>query len=131
MTIPETVVRKVISLAKAANQANEQYLDKFFSDGIISFGVDRHEDSPEYKDYKQKNMELYEFVESLEYPYILDLEALMSLGRGDGGTFESARQYFGSSFPDASQSSSAVGYLTSKSPLGEYLEEALHITGIK
>ena len=125
MKITISTVRKIIKLAEAQNNAYGLYTQKYFPDGIISFGEDQHETSPEYLEYKKLSERLDKFILSLDYEQVLDLEALMILGRGDESCFKSCRDYLAKTHPNPEGKYLAVEYITSKHPLPDYLENAL------
>ena len=60
---------------------------------------------------------------------ILDIEALMMLGRGDSDTFEKSLAYLVETYPndDVESKGLAIDYIISKSPLDRYLSDGLDI----
>lgn len=123
------VVNTVIHFSQCRARAYDTYMKKFFPYGIISVGEDRHENSAEYATYDTWGRALNAFMSELEYQEILDIEALMMLGRGDSDTFEKSLAYLVETYPndDVESKGLAIDYIISKSPLDRYLSDGLDI----
>lgn len=140
MILTKDEIQRVIQLANEFNDASERFTGKYFPDGIIdlgkSFGLS--DSTPEGIAEDEKFHEILNYVMSLDYEKILDLEALMLYGRdGDKdqdpiSEFKSVRDWLAENYRDSSEDSKfmAADYIVSKSPLVEYLESALESLGI-
>ena len=127
MKISNDTVSHIIELAHHREHANAQYMKKYFPSGCIVFGSDQFESSPEFLKYRECDRALEDYIRNLDYEEILDLEALMFLGRGDTTTFKLSRDYVSETYSDNSQAGLAVDYISSKGPLAAYLKKGLEL----
>ena len=124
--IDTAIVRRVIELARFRENAYCTYMNTHFpNELIVDLGADHHLDSKEFQQYNKCNRELMRYLLELNYENVLDLEALMFLGRGDDSSFSAARDYLAETYPSSEGKSIAVDYLSSKEPLADYLENGL------
>ena len=90
--IDTAIVRRVIELARFRENAYRTYMNTHFpNDPTIDLGADHHLDSKEFQQYNKYDRELIHYLLELNYENVLDLEALMFLGRGDDSSFSAAR----------------------------------------
>ena len=123
MSIATKKIRDVIDLAKESSFSYDRYWEKYFPNGM-AFGENEHKESPEYIEYEKKSKALENYVLALDFSDILDLEAVMLIGRGDEINFSECRKFLGSMYPEK-EKYLTVDYLIAKLPLGEYLEKGL------
>lgn len=126
--IDTVIVRRVIELARFRENAYRTYMNTHFpNDPTIDLGADHHLDSKEFQQYDKYDRELIHYLLELNYENVLDLEALMFLGRGDDSSFSAARDYLAETYPSSEGKGIAVDYLSSKGPLADYLESGLEL----
>jgi len=128
MDILVSTVKQIIVLANARQQVAKLNPRTLVCDGE---SFQKHLNSPEHKAYQECNDRLREYISSLDYNQILDLEAVMLSGREDGYTFHDYRKDFDQRFSNPSGKNMAITYIMEKAPLGEYLYRGLKRLGLE
>lgn len=120
------LIHKVIHLARHREYLYRVYLNTYFpNQAIINLVRQQCEDSSEYQEYNKCDTSLIKFMYEMSYEDILDIEALLFLGRGDEPSFLSAREYLADAYPNEDGKRMAIDYITSKAPLADYLTKGL------
>jgi len=127
MIITRETIQEIIELAKIQNNTYNLYRHKYCPDDIINYGQEGYESSPEFLEYKKASEKLDQYIFSLGYEKVLDIEALMFIGRGDDSDFQICRDSLAKTYPNPDGINIAVDYITSKIPLPDYLENALRM----
>lgn len=121
-----SLVHRVINLARSRERAERVYLDTYFPDQyLIDLSEIGHEDSKEVQDYHSCDKALLSALLALSWDDLLDLEAIMLLGRGDEEDFDAVRADLASAGFTGDHHANTAVYISSKGPLADYLEAGL------
>lgn len=123
------LIDTTIQFAEYRERAYEKYLEKYCPDGIWMPEADKHYDSLEFVEYHTWEKALRVLLNGANYQDILDLEALMLLGRDGDGSFQNVRDDLAETYPHEDEKTMAVIYITEKSPLATYLSDGLKRMG--
>ena len=123
------LIDTTIQFAEYRELAYNRYMEKYHPDRSWTFGADKHHDTPEFAEYHTWKKALKVLLNGANYQDILDLEALMLLGRDGDGSFQNVRDDLAKRYPHEDGKTMAVIYITEKSPLATYLSDGLKRMG--
>ena len=134
MNLDLTAIKEVIRLADICSEASSKTSQRFSLAQLSEYLSD-----PAVEESRRCTQKLEDYMNSLDYDTILDLKALMLMGRDHDYResdsyevrFQDCRDYFARSHPDPEGKSLAVDYLASKSDLGQYLKDGLIAAGVR
>lgn len=151
MTVTKEQLFEIIKRSEKEQTSNKKFGSKYFPTGSV--GIEdylKYMDTHEFYEYEKAKNDLKNYLNSLDYEAILDIEALMDYGRElsqyDGISnlrrliedeytertelvraedyFATTRRYFAQSYPSPEGKSDAITYLSGK-PLAQYLSYAM------
>lgn len=130
------IVDTVINLARKRRLYERIYTEKIFPDGRIKIGDwGKNSDSDEWKQYKDSEEKLLDYLTSLDFEAIKELQVLMYIGRdkpykeiSDG--MQRFNEYFSEFNANGWKDQTIeINTLVEKNPLPEYLLEGKKILG--
>lgn len=138
--VSKAKIDKTIQLAQIRNEDYWKYCEKYHPDNTLISNPFSHEhkDTYEYQMYLESEKILDNYLNSLEYEEIKDLQTLMYVGRGDAESdkeetgmqkFTALRKYFDRrGWHD--DKSIEVNQMTEKMPLDRYLIDGKKILNL-
>jgi hypothetical protein len=91
--VQKQIVTTVIQLASKRREANSILSDKYYPNGVSLTDFSKYQKTPEGQEYQKCEKALDDYLASLSYADIKDLQTIMYLGRGDAENFDSMRKY--------------------------------------
>jgi len=137
MNIDKAIVEKTIDLAENFEKAYEDFNAKYYPYGIVDLFNEKFENTSDHKNMEVLELQLDNYLNSLDYENIKNLKSLMSLGLGNH--YSNSASYE-ERFNKARESCDLLGWqkdkrvvvtqMRRKLPLGEYLSKGLKIIGM-
>lgn len=152
MYVEKGQIEQIIRLSAEAEYAEKIFSSKYFPYGVDASEMFNHRDTTEYEKCVETEKKLIEYIKSLSYDAVLDVEALMTYGReiDQYGSFANVKKLVSEDFfednrildssesfslyrrnvedmyPSESGIAEAAAYLSEK-PLSRYLKHCLEI----
>lgn len=127
--VSKVIVNKVIHLASNRKNSERLFMSKYYPNGVSMASTSKYNNTSEYQQYKADEKDLDDYLESLEYDDIKDLQTLMYLGREDENNFVEMRRSLDLRGWNRDKRIEAY-QMVEKLPLDEYLTTGIEIYGM-